>query len=138
MLGSHSSVSLWQGASEPAGRKQDRYSQRESVCSRAPLFLLVRVSDVDLTSRTQTHHTQNTRVGSAFAIAYLRKLKAESLQMGSLKLWPLEDETLVLKLVSVFHMGPHQSAYGCFSPGATAISRIMPPRVVFPTGLPRW
>ncbi|KAI4573137.1 hypothetical protein MJG53_012975 [Ovis ammon polii x Ovis aries] len=56
-----------------------------------------RISDVDLTSRTQTQYTGNTRVGNAFAVAYLRMFKVGSLRMGSLKLWLLEDETLVLK-----------------------------------------
>ena len=60
---------------------------------------MFRISDVDLTSRTQPQNTQNTRVGNAFAVAYLRMLKVGSLRMGSLKLWLLEDETLVLKRV---------------------------------------
>ena len=33
-------------------------------------------------------------------------------------------------------MGPHQSAYECFSPGATAISRIMPPELSSQLGFP--
>ena len=59
-----------------------------------------------LTSRTQPQDTQNTRVGNAFAVAYLRMLKVGSLWVGSLKLWLLEDETLVLKQVRCPTRGP--------------------------------
>ena len=136
MLGSHGSVSQWRGASEPAGRRQEEYSRRESVCLHAPLFLLFRISDVDLTSRTQTQYTRNTRVGNAFAVAYLRMFKVGSLRMGSLKLWLLEDETLVLKRVRCPTWGPIKALMNASLLVPQQSAELRPPEMSSQVGFP--